>query len=71
LWTENSEQGIIFWKKLGDYVKIVEKNRGKIPSKEQLLDARVLPNWKKPKRVMPACRRGDSNPDRDLTRFGQ
>ena len=30
-------------------MKIVEKNKGKIPSKEQLLDAHVLPNWKKPK----------------------
>ena len=45
LWTQNSERGIRFRKQLGDYVKVVEKNMGKEPSREQLLDAGVLPNW--------------------------
>ncbi len=37
LWTQNSERGIRFRKQLGDYVKVVEKNMGKEPSREQLL----------------------------------
>ena len=45
LWTQNSERGIRFRKQLDDYVKVVEKNNMQEPSREQLLDAGVLPNW--------------------------
>ena len=45
LWTQNSERGARFRQQLEDYVKVVEKNDMQEPSREQLLDAGVLPDW--------------------------
>ena len=51
LWNSNSERGVKFRQQLGAYVKLVMKNDMREPSKEQLQEAGVLPNWNAQKKL--------------------
>ena len=51
LWNSNSERGVKFRQQLKAYVKLVMDNHMREPSKEQLQEAGVLPNWNAQKKL--------------------
>jgi hypothetical protein len=51
LWSSNTERGVKFRQQLKAYVQLVMDNRMREPSKEQLQEAGVLPNWNAQKKL--------------------
>ena len=51
LWNSNTERGVKFRQQLKAYVKLVMDNHMQEPSKEQLQEAGVLPNWNAQKKL--------------------